>query len=77
MGPGMQINPWMAEKGLTATDVARLTGTAPSTITRVLNGEMKPSAQLCRRIELVSHGRVLLADLVDEDQWWRDHNVEG
>ena len=54
----MQLKKYIAEPGRSATQVARDCGVAVSTITRIVNGNKRPSLELMGRIRTATGGAV-------------------
>lgn len=60
----MKLNEYLAAEEQSATNFAVAVGCEPSTITRLVKGERKPSAELAVRIERATLGKVTVHDLV-------------
>lgn len=61
----MKLSEYLSAAGQTATDFASKVGCEPSTITRVLKGERKPSVPLAVKIEEVTAGQVTPRDFIE------------
>lgn len=59
----MKLSDYLSDPGRSATMLADEVGCEPSTITRVLRGERRPSIDLAVRIELATSGLVTVHDL--------------
>jgi len=60
-----ELTIYLRETGESLSSLAARMGRAPSTLTRVLNGERNPSVALARDIERVTRGRVSASRFVD------------
>lgn len=61
----MKLSEYLTTSGQKATDFASKIECEPSTITRILRGERKPSVSLAVKIEEMTAGQVTPRDFID------------
>ena len=59
----MKLKDWLDIQGVSATELAQRIAVAPSTITRIVNGESEPTYKVMRAIFLETRGKVKMEDL--------------
>jgi plasmid maintenance system antidote protein VapI len=58
----MKLAEYLTTKGINRQEFARRLSVEPSTVTRLINGERKPSVELAAQIERETEGNVGLQD---------------
>ena len=61
----MKLEHWLSKNDVQASDFAREVGISPSTVTRLINGERRPSGRMLQKIYLATKGKVAFADFFD------------
>lgn len=64
----MTLAEYLTKYRLSATAFAAKVPCAPSTITRIINGESEPSLAMAQAITLATRGRVRLADFLAAEE---------
>ena len=64
----MELRAWLAERDTTPSAFARELNLSHSTITRMLNGKAKPSAQVVEQVFAKTGGKVTANDLFNQVQ---------
>ena len=60
----MTLEKYLKSEGIRATHFAPKIGVSPSAVTRLINGQREPSAEVIRRIAEVTGGKVMPNDMI-------------
>jgi transcriptional regulator with XRE-family HTH domain len=62
----MKLDQYLRDKGIKASEFAARLGRPASTITRLINGDRRPSLSLMQEIALATNGDVMANDFMPE-----------
>lgn len=72
--PGMKLDQWLTESGMSQLAFAKLADVQQSSINRFINGESLPDWSTIEKIRVATKDAVTAADWAET---WRDRQAEG
>ena len=73
----MNLSSYLEQRALSDASFASEIGVSRSMVTKLRNGQAKPSAETALKIQSVTKGEVMLSDLLDNYGGDRSHDHDG